>query len=176
MGKREGGETDMNELVRAKEFRVNDSRTILIDAMSQWGIIIPEPTGVFYHLQTGGVCCHHPAIEGIFLPLKWPIKIIYHKKSKKKLTKTMKAVDFTRRDLLGEIAIANYDYKHKRVEELWKEVKEELKMDWEDSKECFGEEGYKFIKITKVPLEDYWCMDLRQLLGEEVVLIYPNSD
>jgi hypothetical protein len=103
--------------------------------------------------------------------LKWPVKITYGKKTNKKVP-----IDFTKRDLLNEITEANRDYKHKQVESLWKEVKEEMKMDWEDSADCFGEEGYKFIKITKVPLEDYWCMDLRQLLGEEVILIYPNSD
>jgi len=163
----------MNELVRSHGFRVDDSRMLLVDAWSigQWGIIIPEPTGVFYGLQTGGVCCHHPAIEGIFIPLRWPEKFVYGKKKKNGLC------DFIgKRDILNEIALANYDNKNKRVEELWKEVKEELKMDWEESKEPFGDEGYMKIKITKVPLEDYWARDLRHLLGEEVILIYPNSD
>ena len=162
----------MNELIRAKTYRVNDERFILVDAWSigQWGIIIPEPTGIFYSLQTGGVCCHHPAIEGIFVPLKYPEKFIYGKKKKNGM------VNFTKRDLLGEICSLNMDYNHESVEAIWKEVKEELKMDWEVVADFLGEEGYMKIKITKVPLEDYWARDLRHLLGEEVILIYPNSD
>jgi hypothetical protein len=33
------------------------------------GLIIEHPSGVFFTNQTRGVCCDHPEIEGVFVPL-----------------------------------------------------------------------------------------------------------
>jgi hypothetical protein len=32
-------------------------------------IIIKIPSGIYYSNQTGGICCHHPEIEGVLIPL-----------------------------------------------------------------------------------------------------------
>ena len=34
------------------------------------GLIVEMPSGVLYSNQTGGFSCLHPAIEGVFLPLR----------------------------------------------------------------------------------------------------------
>jgi hypothetical protein len=34
-----------------------------------FGAIISYPSGVIYSNQTGGTCCLHPEIEGVFIPL-----------------------------------------------------------------------------------------------------------
>jgi hypothetical protein len=36
------------------------------------GLIIAHPSGVLYANQTGGYACHHPAMEGSFVPLMDP--------------------------------------------------------------------------------------------------------
>lgn len=33
------------------------------------GLIIKWPSGVFFSNQTGGYACHHPQVEGVFVPL-----------------------------------------------------------------------------------------------------------
>ncbi len=33
------------------------------------GLILAHPSGVFYSSQTGGYACHHPQLEGAFIPL-----------------------------------------------------------------------------------------------------------
>jgi hypothetical protein len=34
------------------------------------GVIVPLKTGVVWSNQTGGTCCAHPELEGIYVPLK----------------------------------------------------------------------------------------------------------
>lgn len=34
------------------------------------GLIIPAPTGIVWSNQTGGMACHHPELEGYFLPVR----------------------------------------------------------------------------------------------------------
>ena len=36
------------------------------------GLIIAHPSGALYTNQTGGFACHHPRMEGVFVPLMDP--------------------------------------------------------------------------------------------------------
>lgn len=167
----------MYDVIRSNGWHVDDHRMIITSIFNwQFGIIIPEPTGVFFSPQTAGVCCHHPLLEGIFIPLSEPT--IYNKNKKEWVS------------LLKKITELNYsgrNFNRDEYQKAWDAVKKEMGWDWreltqeEKSEQHLGfeEEGYMWVEITKVPhphddrqLGD----DYRQLIGEWVLLIYPNCD
>lgn len=149
---------------------VNPRRHIEVILRNQWGFIIPEETGVFYQLQTDGIACHHVSIEGIFIPLEELYDIVTVPKKNGK--------DWERIDYLKQIQDLHYKYRNEdEINKVWDIIKKKLGFDWEDEDGIFCEEGWKIITITKVPLEDIsWADDFRQLLGETVILAYPNCD
>ncbi len=44
---------------------------IMVDLsfMDAFGVIVKAPTGVKYTSESGGILCHHPEVEGFFVPL-----------------------------------------------------------------------------------------------------------
>jgi hypothetical protein len=122
-----------------------------------WGILVPSNSGFIWEQQTDGVMCNHIQVEGIYIPLREP------------------------NDYLAKLRIANYDGKSTLA--IWKKIKETMKQ-WEGfqwievdnpnpTKFPNNQEGMQWIRITD------WCSSLgrgKQLIGETVILIYPNCD
>jgi hypothetical protein len=141
-----------------KENPSRRKQLIHVDLYSHnWGILLPCPSGVIWEQQTEGVMCNHVYIEGIFFPLREP------------------------NDLLAELRVANYDAKP--TDEIWKKIKETMNqwehLQWEEvdnpdpKKYPNNQEGLQWIKIT---LWTKWDNRYSELIGQIVVLIYPNCD
>jgi len=122
-----------------------------------FGLILPCPSGISWGQQTCGVMCHQISIEGIFVPLPIPKK------------------------LLEDIQNANYNYKPKLLKKRWNRLKKWLKeneqFEFQGVKAPvgmpFNQEGIQWIKIIRFESS----IDTRKLLeGEIVCLIYPNCD
>jgi hypothetical protein len=60
------GETNMAGKARPRKAKP----TINLYGARGPGLIIRYPSGVIYSNQTGGHCCHHPIVEGVFVPLE----------------------------------------------------------------------------------------------------------
>lgn len=135
-----------------------------------WGVILPRKSGVIWELQTGGVMCNHPTLEGVFIPLHKPIDTKFIEK-----TNTYK-----HRYLLELLKKANYEYKVREVKNIWKRIKADMHFNFVDVSEPKGypitEEGLRWIKFTK--FDSGWGHgdDIKQLIGKRVALIYPNCD
>jgi len=122
-----------------------------------FGIVIPYPSGFCWEQQTCGVLCEHVTIEGIFIPLPMP------------------------RRILVDLQMANYAGNREKAERLWKEMKEWLRerenLEFEEVEAPEGQprnqEGLQWIKITRwdSPIDDR-----HKLVGMIVALYYPNSD
>ena len=126
-----------------------------------WGIVIPCESGYLWQQQTRGVMCTQIWIEGIFIPLNKP-----------------RTYDGTNRDLLKELEETNYA--GKSTGELWKDIKEAMKFDFEEIDTPEGQprsvEGMTWIRFTE--FKPFWGHGkwVEQLIGMEVALIYPNCD
>jgi len=96
--------------------------------------------------------CTHDRIEGIFIPLNYP------------------------RDLLNDLKRANYDGDGIAAFRIWKQIKECMHFDFEKLDNRMNTEGLQWIKLTE--FESGWGHGewVRQLIGEEMILIYPNCD
>jgi hypothetical protein len=120
-----------------------------------WGILVPCQSGFIWEQQTGGVACYHIQVEGVYIPLREP------------------------NDYLASLRIANYNSKSTTT--IWKKIKETMNQwegfRWEEvdnpspSKFPNNQEGMQWIKIT-----NWHSGKGMQLIGETVILIYPNCD
>jgi len=122
-----------------------------------FGIVVPYPSGFKWEQQTQGVLCHHVEIEGVFIPLPYPKKI------------------------LDKIQTSNYYGLEIPLKEAWEDLKKFLRereyLEFEEVEAPKGfppnQEGLQWIKIKK------WksIIDERNKLeGKIVALYYPNSD
>lgn len=122
-----------------------------------WGILVPCQSGFVWTQQTQGIACCHVEVEGIYIPLREP------------------------NEYLAKLREANY-HGHSTIT-IWKKIKETMKqwegLEWIEVdtpnplKYPNNPEGMQWIIITN------WGSALgrgRQLIGETVILIYPNSD
>lgn len=132
-----------------------------------FGIIIPKKNGIKWKQQTNGVCCNHIQIEGIFIPLHRPKKYVEGK-------------DFKVIDLLNKLEEANYDYNYKKVKSIWNEIKKDLFFEYEEienpKRKPKNQEGLQWIRIIKIKKTIMDWNNWDDLIGKEVVLIYPNCD
>ena len=125
-----------------------------------WGIVIPCESGYLWQQQTRGIMCTQIWIEGVFIPLNKP------------------CTWGPDRDLLKELEAANYA--GKPTEQLWEDIKETMKFDFEEIDTPEGQprsvEGMEWIRITE--FKPFWGHGewVKQLIGMEVALIYPNCD
>jgi hypothetical protein len=122
-----------------------------------WGILVPCPSGFVWGQQTSGVACSHVQIEGVYIPLQEP------------------------NDLLAKLRVANYECKSTLV--IWNKIKA-IMIQWiglklievdnpNPNKFPDNQEGMQWIKIIN------WKSSLgrgKELIGETVILIYPNCD
>ena len=90
----------------------------------------------------------------------------------------MGATDQVITPLLPELEKANYD--GKPTDELWEDIKEAMHFDFEwidgPGGQLRNTEGFRWVKFTKFLSgwgHEEW---VKQLIGMEVVLIYPNCD
>jgi hypothetical protein len=119
-----------------------------------WGVILPSRSGVVWEQQTDGVCCNHVEIEGVFIPFRYP------------------------GDLLEALSGANYD--GESTIDIWRKIKEEMYFDFVDieapKNNPRNQEGIRWIRFTK--FESGWGTGdwVRNLIGKDVCLIYPNCD
>lgn len=122
-----------------------------------FGIVVPCPTGFRWEQQTNGVMCTHIAIEGVFIPLPYPRKII------------------------ERLQTANYYGIDSEARKAWKSLKRWLKknlyFEFEEVDFVKGyppnQEGLQWIKITRY---DDQIDERFKLVGKTVALYYPNSD
>lgn len=134
-----------------------------------FGVIVPGRTGVIWEQQTEGVCCHHVHQEGTFIPIREPMSMGKYDEEKDEIVGT--------RYPLSEICREYYDHggRPAMLKLLWRWVKKETYMDFDFIESPVGEirnqEGFQWIRFTKI--RDH--MD-RNLLGRDLILIYPNSD
>lgn len=133
-----------------------------------WGLLIPQESGVIWEQQTEGVCCNHAEIEGIFIPLDEPFEIKFNKK------KVCKRID-----LLDELVKLNYH--SKPTEKIWKRIKKAMKLDFEivDAPEGMppNQEGFYWIKIKKFEYFPFPSIyNIKPILNKKIVLIFPNCD
>ena len=145
---------------------------ILYDVYSHnWGIIFPGNTHVWYEQQTEGGSCNHVKIEGSFVPIDEPHKLIQKADG-----------GWYKKDLLRELTSANYDFKD--TKEIWDEINEHMGWEYEivDAPEGQpnNQEGLFWVKFTKFHGEgeiyDRWKNVRNCLIGKTVCLIYPNCD
>lgn len=145
-----------------KMIKLNPSRRnqpiVVTTYPHNFGILIPCQTGVFWEQQTCGVMCNHVQVEGIFIPLVEPTK------------------------LLAELRDANYDYKPKEVARIWEEIKNEMQFHFKEvpnpdpSKYPDTQEGLMWIKIKDFHSGWGHGQWVNQFKDKIVILIYPNSD
>ena len=122
-----------------------------------WGILVPSQSGFVWEQQTDGTACHHIQVEGVYIPLREP------------------------NDYLARLREANFQ--NKSTLSIWKDIRitmnqwegiEWIEVDNPDStKFPDNQEGMQWIRIID------WRSSLgkgRQLIGETVILIYPNCD
>jgi len=120
-----------------------------------FGIVVPYPSGFEWEQQTDGVMCNHITIEGIFIPLPYPEKI------------------------LEKLMTANYH--GLETKEIWEDLKkflaEECYFEFEEVEAPSGypsnREGLQWIKIKKFKS---FIDERNKLEGKVVALYYPNSD
>lgn len=133
----------------------------------EWGIIVPKESGVIWQQQTKGILCHHVQIEGVYIPLDKPREAKENDKS------------FETIDLLSELKQANYNHNEEKIEKTWNKIKEQISFDFKEIERPSydypsTQEGIKWIKITDCA--DRKWENLSELIGENVVLVYPNCD
>lgn len=144
-----------------------------------WGFIIPQKNGTFWEIQTCGVMCNHVEIEGVFIPLDKPH--CSNKKHKHKNNEFLWKKDDT--DLLASLQQANYNDNGSKksqelIKKLWIEIKHDMHFDFDvlEAKEPCNQEGLLWIKLKK--FDSGWGHEdwVDQLIGKEIVLVYPNCD
>ena len=141
-----------------------------------WGFIVPCESGVYWEQQTNGVMCNHVYIEGVFITLDKPRRTVWEKDPTREKGKRIKEVV----PLLQELQRANYEYDYKKVEILWKEIRENMHFDYEAIEAPEGQprnqEGIQWI-ILKA-FEPGWGhgVEVLQLIGKTLCLIYHNCD
>lgn len=123
-----------------------------------WGILVPSQSGFVWTQQTQGVACNHIQVEGIYIPLREP------------------------NDILPRLREVNYHGHVNTV--IWKKIKETMKqwvgLEWTEIenpsplKYPSNQEGMQWIIITNWDNSAFGRG--KQLIGESVILIYPNCD
>lgn len=141
--------------------KINPSRRtqlVQLDTYAHnWGILVPCPSGFVWEQQTQGVMCNHVSVEGVYIPLQEPSTLLE--------------------------ALTELNYAGKNTDYIWQQIKESMKslegLEWEEvdnpdsSKYPDNQEGFQWIRITR------WDNPLgrgKELEGQVVILIYPNSD
>ena len=127
-----------------------------------WGFLIPCESGVIWEQQTDGTLCHHVEIEGIFIPLQKP---------------TTSYITY-KIELLANLLSAYYKGDDEVILKAWDEIKKVMHFDfdiiWDKSPR--NQEGLLWIKLTKFESGHGHGKWVEDLVGKELVLIFPNSD
>lgn len=121
-----------------------------------WGILVPSNSGFIWEQQTDGVACSHIQVEGVYIPLREP------------------------NDLLAQLREANYN--GKSTFNVWNDIRKIMnqceKLKWvnvnnpKPNRFPENQEGIQWIRII-----DWDSLSGgRELIGETVILIYPNCD
>lgn len=155
-------------------------RIDLLDAFSDafsgsgCGLIVPMQSGVIWSNQTGGTCCSHPELEGIFIPLPWELT-------------TGLLDDFDSSEIRGA-------FPHDRIAHFLKEeglvpylVPVHSWADVPKTTRYYGEspdliavadEAWAPVRVGHVPNEDgmYQVSMLENLVGQVAILTWTNSD
>jgi hypothetical protein len=127
---------------------------------TDFGIIIPQETGIIYRNQTSGMRCSSRFVEGT------KIKFKKHKFN----------------GLMNELAKANYQYHHEKAQEIWEKINEKLWFEYEKveppENQMDNTEAFQWIKITDVEDSDQHNTEFNreQLEGRTVAMTYKNCD
>lgn len=150
---------------------------------NQFGIVVPQKEArVIWEFQTNGLMCSHPDIKGTYIPLN-TITIPEESVNYDKLP--FKKTDDYWADPLRLLARTNYknntsdDYYN--TEYIWDLINEKLPFSYKEVDPPRGyrgtHEAWKWINITGVKDEKGFIYNnLEPLVGERVLLVYPNSD
>jgi len=134
-----------------------------------FGVIVPGRTGVVFQQQTDGCSCHQVYQEGTFIPIRKPMSMGKWDDEKGEIVGTWYP--------LSEIQEEYYNHGGRPgiLKLLWKWVKKTTYLDFEfieTPEGCVRScEAFEWIRFTKI--RDH--MD-KNLLGRDLVLVYPNCD
>ena len=148
-----------------------------------FGIIIPkEESDVIWELQTGGLMCNHPTIRGTYIPINLPSfttkELDYEK------IPIQPRADRNRIDplsILRQTNYANNTGENYEIEYVWHKIDCELPFTYRQATAPDGysrsQEAWEWIEITaKNHQQTHNNTNIEALVGERVLLVYPNSD
>lgn len=149
---------------------------------SAFGIVVPQKdSDVIWEFQTDGLMCSHPTIRGTYIPFSSvtiPSEDIDYNKVSSEPT------DSYWEDVLRLLVSTNYANNtgsNYNTDYIWDLVNRELPFIYElvDFPDGYREshEAWKWIKITGENSDvDKSFKNFKPLVGERVLLVYPNSD
>jgi len=159
---------------------------------SVFGIVVPDQSqSIIWQFQTGGLMCNTRNVRGCYIPLTPPMKrrenIDYRKLPADPGSNELYI------KLPGQLAAGNYQSntseEEVNLDPVWRMIDEELPFTYEPADAPTGypetEEAWKWIRITGITRSIHEESDADRLLagtdvtplvGERVVLVYPNSD
>lgn len=153
---------------KTKELR--EEGYLVYPTTDKFGLIIPRKTGVVFRHQVSGCLCKKEYLEGVYLPL-----------NKVNLYCREYSLDRSLTNLVKENYPGFFPEKEghplgsKKAQNIWEDVKDSCRLDFKvlRGKEPPNQEGWVWVRITKSN-HGLECYD--DLVGKEVVLVYPNSD
>lgn len=154
----------------------------------QFGLIKPSDSGVIYNVQTAGHSCRQKRIEGVYIPLERPTMELVPYEETQEAFEESNFEDFGnfldstnyygRVDLIERFKRRNMTLTEVRDDQglfdEWRRIYERLPINYIEAVQPNGQhtsnEGFQWIEVTDA-LSRY-----QSLIGENVVLTYPNSD
>lgn len=150
---------------------------------SPFGIVVPqEDSDVIWSFQTNGLMCSHPTIRGTYIPLTTPSISPDEVKYGRVATDPREGSYFEHPlRLLVETNYANNTSEDYDLEYVWDLIDRELPFMYREAESPKGyrdtHEAWKWVTIVGKNYEvDGAYTDLDALVGERVLLVYPNSD
>lgn len=146
-----------------------------------FGIVVPQKNSNFiWEFQTNGLICSHRTIRGTYVPLTRPVKHRNEVNSEILNPKDAEIIDVTsliRKEWYKQNTNKN---PNNNLRYLWELLDSELPFTYAKAQAPDGypssEEAWKWIQITGLNSDSQSNDVFDPLVGECVVLVYPNSD
>ncbi len=142
--------------------------------LHQWGMVIPCNSGYVYELQTGGLRCRHPVIEGVYVPFYFDVDY----KPRNDLP-PIKPIYRNIIPVYHNSTNMRIYHRSKESKAFWTAVKRTLGFDFVITKPPIGyyeDEGLMWVKLKKGTNKYIWDYYSRMVEGKTVAIVYPNSD